>query len=92
MNEPGHRPGGTDRAVSGISGVPRWPAFLRDEHGTIVLEEVDEDTGAATYRVYGRRSVTLSADGASDGDVPRALRAALDPPAFGRFVPASRWR
>ena len=48
-----------------------WPPFLRDAHGTIVLEEVDEDVGAATYRVYGRRSVAVSADGESDGDVPR---------------------
>jgi hypothetical protein len=69
----------------------KWPAFLRDQHGTIVLEEVDEDTRMATYRVYGRRSVTVTAEGASDGDIPPALRAALDPPAFGRFVPASRW-
>ena len=69
-----------------------WPAFLRDPNGAIVLEEVDEDTRTATYRVYGRRSVTVTADGRSDGDVPRALRDALDLPAFGRFVPASRWR
>ena len=68
-----------------------WPEFLRDEHGTIVLEEVDEDTGTATYRVHGRRLLTVTEDGGSDGDVPAALRAALDPPAFGRFVPASRW-
>jgi len=62
-----------------------WPPFLRDAHGTIVLEEVDEDVGVATYRVYGRRSVAVSADGESDGDVPRALLTALHP----RFVPAS---
>ena len=69
-----------------------WPAFLRDPQGTIVLEEVDEDTGTATYRVYGRRSVTVTADDRSDGDVPPVLRAALHSPAsFGRFVPASRW-
>ena len=37
-----------------------WPPFLRDAHGTIVLEEVDEDAGVATYRVYGRRSVAVS--------------------------------
>jgi hypothetical protein len=67
-----------------------WPVLLRDRDGTIVLEEVDEDTGTATYRVYGRRSVTVTPDG--EGDVPQALRAALNPPAFGRFVPASRWR
>ena len=69
-----------------------WPAFLRDPDGTIVLEEIDEDTGTATYRVYGRRSLTVTADGGADGDVPEVLRAALTPPAsFGRFVPASRW-
>jgi hypothetical protein len=69
-----------------------WPAFLRDPRGTIVLEEIDEDTRTATYRVYGRRSVTVTADGGSDGEVPAVLRAALNPPAsFGRFVPASRW-
>jgi len=68
-----------------------WPEFLRDEHGTIVLEEIDEDAGSASYRVYGRRSVTVTAAGGADGDVPDTLRDALDPPAFGRFVPASRW-
>ena len=69
-----------------------WPAFLRDPNGAIVLEEVDEDTRTATYRVYGWRSVTVTADGAADGDLPEVLRAALKPPAsFGRFVPASRW-
>ena len=68
----------------------RWPPFLRDSDGAIVLEEVDEDTGTATYRVYGRRSVTLVAGGPYD-EAPPVLRAALDPPAFGRFVPASRW-
>jgi hypothetical protein len=67
-----------------------WPPLLRDADGVIVLEEVDEDAGTATYRVHGRRSVTVSADGPFDA-VPAALRAALDPPAFGRFVPASRW-
>jgi hypothetical protein len=68
----------------------RWPEHLRDAAGTIVLEEVDEDAGTATYRLYGRRSLTLPAGGPYD-DAPQALRAALDPPAFGRFVPASRW-
>ena len=68
-----------------------WPAFLRDADGTIVLEEVDEDAGTATYRVYGRRSVTVAAGGPYDGASRQVLRAALDPPAFGRFVPASRW-
>jgi hypothetical protein len=72
-----------------------WPPFLRDRHGTIVLEEVDEDTGTATFRVYGRSSVTArrsDAGVAFDGDAPSVLRAALapPPPAFGRFVAASR--
>jgi hypothetical protein len=67
-----------------------WPRLLRDADGAIVLEEVDEDAGTATYRVHGRRSVTLAAGGPFD-EAPPVLRAALDPPAFGRFVPASRW-
>jgi hypothetical protein len=67
-----------------------WPTHLRDERGAIVLEEVDEDGGTATYRVYGRRNVTVAAGGPYDA-VPPVLRDALDPPAFGRFVPASRW-
>jgi hypothetical protein len=70
--------------------MTQWPTFLRDADGAIALEEVDEDAGTATYRVYGRRSVTVAAGGPYDA-VPPALRAALDPPAFGRFVPASRW-
>ncbi|WP_028064388.1 hypothetical protein [Solirubrobacter soli] len=68
----------------------RWPTQLRDADGAIVLEEVDEDAGTATYRVHGRRSVTLSADGPFE-DAPPVLRVVLDPPVFGRFVPASRW-
>jgi hypothetical protein len=67
-----------------------WPQFVRDHDGAIVLEEVDEDRGTATYRVYGRRSVTVAEGGPYD-ELPPGLRAALDPPAFGRFVPASRW-
>jgi hypothetical protein len=67
-----------------------WPRHLRDGEGAIVLEEVDEDAGTATYRVYGRRSLTVAAGGPYD-DAPAVLRAALDPPSFGRFVPASRW-
>ena len=42
---------------------------LRDEHGTIVLEEIDDDTHTATFRVYGR---TLA-----HGDAARRRRAAL---------------
>jgi hypothetical protein len=68
-----------------------WPQFVRDAGGTIVLEEVDEDAGTATYRVYGRRSVSVAAGGPYDA-APAALRAALEPPSFGRFMPASRWR
>jgi hypothetical protein len=29
----------------------QWPELLRDAEGAIVLEEVDEDAGTATYRV-----------------------------------------
>ena len=38
---------------------------LRDATGTIVLEEADDDTRTATFRVYGRRSLTatLAPDG-----------------------------
>ena len=71
-----------------------WPALLRDEHGTIVLEEVDADTSTATFRVYGRRSLTATrtASGVTfDGDAPPVLRAALAPASFGRFVAASRF-
>jgi len=68
----------------------KWPEFVRDRDGAIVLEEVDEDAGTATYRLYGRRSVTVLAEGPYD-DLPAVLRAALEPPSFGRFVPASRW-
>jgi hypothetical protein len=56
-----------------------WPVFLRDEHGTIVLEEVDEDRGTATYRVYGRGSLVVG-PGVPAG-APPALRAALTPAA-----------
>ena len=69
-----------------------WPPFLRDAHGTIVLEEADDDTRTATFRVHGRRSLvaTVAADGVVrfDGEVPPVLRAALAPPGFGRFVAA----
>jgi hypothetical protein len=71
-----------------------WPALLRDQHGTIVLEEVDEDTATATFRVYGRRSLvaTRTRSGvAFDGDAPVVLRVAVAPREFGRFVAASRW-
>jgi hypothetical protein len=54
---------------------------LRDATGTIVLEEADDDTRTATFRVYGRSSLsaTLAPDGAVrfDGDVPPILRAAI---------------
>lgn len=66
-------------------------APLRDAHGTIVLEEADDDTRTATFRVYGRRSVTVRVtDGELrfEGEAPPVLRRALAPPAFGRFVAA----
>jgi hypothetical protein len=68
---------------------------LRDATGTIVLEEADDDTRTATFRVYGRTSltVTLTWDGVHfDGEAPPRLRAALAPPAFGRFVAAGSLR
>lgn len=69
---------------------------LRDEHGTIVLEELDDDTRTATFRLYGRASLTATLTPAGDvrfdGPVPPALRAALAPSAFGRFVAARRWQ
>ncbi len=73
-----------------------WPEQLRDERGTIVLEEVDEDTGRAVFRVYGRRTVGATATDSGvvfDGEAPAVLRAAVAPlpPAFGRFVAASRF-
>jgi len=62
---------------------------IRDAHGLIVLEEADDDAQTATFRVYGRRSVTF--DGRRfDGDPPPALRRALAPQQFGRFVAAGR--
>jgi hypothetical protein len=69
---------------------------LRDATGTIVLEEADDDTRTATFRVYGRSSLTATlAPGGEvrfDGEAPPKLRAALAPPAFGRFVAAGSWR
>jgi hypothetical protein len=78
--------------------VTTWEALstlppLRDATGTIVLEEADDDTRAATFRIYGRTSLTatLAPDGAVrfDGEAPQALRAAIvkgsDP-----FMPAQQ--
>jgi hypothetical protein len=68
---------------------------LRDDAGTIVLEEADDDTQTATFRVYGRSSVTatLMSNGVRfDGEAPPKLRAALAPPSFGRFVAAGSRR
>jgi hypothetical protein len=63
---------------------------LRDEHGTIVLEELDADTRTAAFRVYGRTSLTatLTPTGelAFDADPPQVLREALK----GSDVPDSR--
>jgi MYXO-CTERM domain-containing protein len=54
---------------------------LRDATGTIVLEEADDDTRTATFRVYGRGSLTatLTPDGTVrfDGEAPPILRAAI---------------
>jgi hypothetical protein len=72
-----------------------WPPLLRDANGTIVLEEVDEDTGTATFRVYGRRSLVATRTPSGvvfDGEAPSVLRAAVAPAEFGRFVAASRFR
>jgi hypothetical protein len=59
-----------------LSSVPP----LRDEHGTIVLEEIDDDTRTATFRVYGRSSLTATLTPAGelvfDADPPPALLAA----------------
>ena len=67
-------------------------APLRDGHGTIVLEEADDDTRTATFRVYGRRSLTATLTPEEevrfDGEAPPVLLAALAPPWFGRFVAA----
>jgi len=69
---------------------------LRDAAGTIVLEEADDDTRTATFRVHGRRSLvaTVALDGTVtfDGEVPPMLRAALAPAEFGRCVAARTWR
>jgi hypothetical protein len=78
--------------------VTTWEALstlppLRDDAGTIVLEEADDDTRTATFRIYGRTSLTarLTATGevCFDGEVPPVLRAAIvkgsDP-----FIPAQQ--
>jgi len=68
-------------------------APLRDPHGTIVLEEADDDTRTATFRVYGTRSLTVTLEDGGprfDGAVPPVLRRALAPPEIGRWVAAGR--
>ncbi len=54
---------------------------LRDATGTIVLEEADDDTRTATFRVYGRRSLTATLTPAGGVALrrrgPAALRDAL---------------
>jgi hypothetical protein len=56
---------------------------LRDEHGTIVLEEADDDTRTATFRVYGRRRLTATVIPSGgvrfSGEAPAILRDALPP-------------
>ncbi len=53
---------------------------LRDEHGTIVLEEADDDTHTATFRIYGRTSLTATVTPTGhvhfSTNPPPALRAA----------------
>ena len=65
---------------------------LRDATGTIMLEEADDDTRTATFRIYGRSSLTATVawDGActSTARSRPKLRTALAPPGFGRFVAA----
>jgi hypothetical protein len=66
---------------------------LRDATGTIVLEEADDDTRTATFRIYGRSSLTATLTPTGevrfDGEVPPVLRAAIvkgsDP-----FIPAQQ--
>jgi hypothetical protein len=68
-------------------------APLRDAHGTIVLEEADDDTCTATFRVYGSRMVRVTLDDGAprfEGDAPPVLRRALAPPEIGRWVAAGR--
>jgi len=54
---------------------------LRDEHGTIVLEEADDDTQTATFRIYGRTSLTATVTPTNEvqfsADPPESLRTAL---------------
>ena len=67
--------------------------LLRDANGTILLEEADDDTRTATFRVYGARSLAVTLeDGVPrfDGAVPPVLRRALAPPEIGRWVAAGR--
>lgn len=69
-------------------------APLRDATGTIVLEEADDDTRTATFRVYATRSLTVTIDAAGavrfDGDAPLVLWRALAPASMGRWVAAGR--
>ena len=71
-------------------------ASLRDAHGTIVLEEVDEDTRTATFRVYGAAVAVATVAGRRRGRrstasvPPGRCWPRSHPPAFGRFVAASR--
>ena len=68
-------------------------APLRDATGTIVLEEADDDTRRATFRIYGSQSLTVRMEGAQvrfEGEAPPALRQALAPREIGRWVAAGR--
>lgn len=67
---------------------------LRDTTGTIVLEEADDDTRTATFRVYGRTSLTatLTPDGEVrfDGEAPPILRDAAIVKGSDPFISAQQ--
>ena len=44
---------------------------LRDATGTIVLEEADDDTRTATFRVHARRSLAVTVTPAGAAALPR---------------------
>jgi hypothetical protein len=66
---------------------------LRDEHGTIVLEEADDDTRTATFRIHARTALTATVTPAGevrfDGDAPPVLVAACLAAKGDRPLPAA---